>query len=224
MPAQPQRGLRLLLCAAYVLPSLSLAPPAARLTLPAAELPARWRKVHDCERPSRWRQSLDDEDCAALLASDGAEPPVAANARAYRSLVPSLDSVRAFLEANDRAAAAGKLLVVKFYSERCPACLRIAAKYRRLATDFGGAVDCYEAELKAARPLLEALGVTAVPSLQIFDGEGVTRLFHGPCHPKDFKKVASKVKAAARIARERRGLLRCFGERMGEELRAAPDV
>ena len=26
-------------------------------------IPARWAKLHDCERPAKWREALDEEDC-----------------------------------------------------------------------------------------------------------------------------------------------------------------
>ena len=27
------------------------------------EIPARWKKMHDCERPTRWREAMTEEDC-----------------------------------------------------------------------------------------------------------------------------------------------------------------
>ena len=98
----------------------------------------------------------------------------------YTDLVPRLVTVDDFLEANERANARGKLLLVKwlprathgplprrapstrctaesvhhmwrrFYSRRCRACLRIAAQYRRLALDYSDAIDCYECETSEA--------------------------------------------------------------------------
>ena len=78
----------------------------------------------------------------------------------YDDVVPNLVTMSEFLAANALAAENDRLMVLKFYSKRCPACLRIAAKYRRLAINYREHIDCYEAELKAARPLLERLEVS----------------------------------------------------------------
>jgi hypothetical protein len=58
----------------------------------------------------------------------------------YSDLVPNLVSMEDFLSASRGAARQNKMLVVKFYSMRCRACLRIAANYRRLARKCAGAV------------------------------------------------------------------------------------
>ena len=78
--------------------------------------------------------------------------------------------------------------MVKFYSRQCRACLRIAAKYRRLALEKRDEIDCYEVESLASRSLVDGLNVTKVPSVQIYDPDGVTRLADGPCMPDDFPR------------------------------------
>ena len=181
-------------------------------------MPARWKQVHDCERPARWRESMDEEDCKMyreeLSAAGGtgmiADPP--AGSRSYTDLIPSLLSVDDFLAANQRGAACNKLVVVKFYSNKCRACLRIATKYRRLALDYKEQMVCYEACLQDARSLLERLDVEAVPSVQIFDGEDVTRLATYSCHPKEWKHVDSKIRTAVKSMQKRRSLHKLFGE------------
>ena len=45
-------------------------------------------------------------------------------------------------------------------------------------------IDCYEIEQSEAKALLVTLGVTAVPTLQIFDPEDFTRLTSGLYNPK----------------------------------------
>ena len=83
----------------------------------------------------------------------------------YSDLVPHLASIDDFLSASRSAVQQNKMLVVKFYSKRCRACLRIAAKYRRIARRYGEQVACYEMEQHAAgRELLELLAVEQVPT------------------------------------------------------------
>ena len=196
------------------------------------EIPARWKKLHDCERPNKWRELLDDEDCATynLYRDEFADGPGAALAiseraaaeaskkvnanmsRNYTELVPTLKTLDEFLEANERAEKERRLVVVKFYSRKCRACLRIAAKYRRLALDLQDSVDCYEAEAEGAQNLLERLDVTQVPSIQIFDAEDITRLAMYACHPAHWKKVDAKVRVAMVSMQKRRSLHRLWGE------------
>ena len=161
-----------------------------------SEIPDRWKNKHDCDRPSKWRELLDDEDCriyqlhrdefeegpgaavaiaerAAAVADQAVEEEAKAKltkevSRKYTTLVPTLTTMDEFLEANRVSAETGRLMVVKFYSKNCRACLRIAAKYRRLALDLSETCDCYEAEHYAAELLLERLDVTQVPSIQIW--------------------------------------------------------
>lgn len=206
-----------------------------------ADIPPRWRKLHDCDRPAKWRELLDDEDCRVFLRhrDSFAEGPgaavaiaervaveeaeatateIAANAqtrevsRKYTELVPTLTTMDDFVAVNARAARENRLIVVKFYSKGCRACLRIAAKYRRLALDLKDDVDCYEAELSASQSLLERLDVTAVPSVQIFDGDDITRLAMYTCKPAEWKRVDAKVRIAMVSMQKRRGLHKLFGE------------
>ena len=92
-------------------------------------MPARWLRVHDCERPARWRESYDDEDCRILALLGSADEAAAAatvaarraemqaakeqRSREYKQLVPSIVTVQDFLQANDQANQQGKILVVK---------------------------------------------------------------------------------------------------------------
>ena len=118
-----------------------------------------------------------------------------------------------FLAVTEQAAESNRLVVVKFYSKGCRACLRIAAQYRRLALDLkASGVDCFEAELKQSPMLLQRLDVESVPSIQIFDGEDITRLAMYTCQPKEWKKVDAKVRIATVSMQKRRGLHRLFGE------------
>ena len=202
------------------------------------QIPDRWRKVHDCDRPAKWRELLDDEDCrifnahrdefedgpgaavaiaerAAAEASERVDVEGAARgstSRKYQDLVPTLVTMDDFLDVNAAADKAGRLVIVKFYSNKCRACLRIAAKYRRLALDLKESVDCYEAELSASQSLLERLDVTQVPSIQIFDGNDITRLAMYSCKPADWKVVDAKVRIAMVSMQRRRGLHKLFGE------------
>jgi len=199
------------------------------------EIPPRWRKLHDCDRPSKWRELLDEEDCKIFNLhrqdfEDGpgaaiaiAERTAAAEAakvsediravsRNYTELVPTLLTMDDFVAANLRAAGGNRLVVVKFYSKQCRACLRIAAKYRRLALDLHDSVDCYEVESSAAPTLCQRLDVEQVPSVQIFDGEDVTRLGMFVCKPADWKRVDAKVRIAMVSIKKRRGLHKLFGE------------
>ena len=205
--------------------------PSSRLRCETAVLresprvPARWQATPDCERPVRWREVLiTDEDCKlqreeAAVAAQAAAARAGQPATTYSELVPSLVTVEQFLAANERAEARGRLLAVKFYSQRCRACLRIAAKYRRLALDFSSGVDCYEAEQRSARPLLDALGVTSVPTLQIERPHGVVMLTSGAYRPEELPRVDKRVRTALRSIRERPGLWLSRGERLEATLR-----
>ena len=158
--------------------------------------------MHDCDRPTRWRQYLiTDEDCKLHAENEADLEAASRAARAggsapYSEMVPQIVSIEDFIAANDFARRGGRLLAIKFYSKRCRACMRIAAKYRKLAADFEGGVDFYEAEEKAARDLAEVLGVIAVPTLQIYHPEGVTKLSSGAYQAADVKKVDRRVRAA----------------------------
>lgn len=185
-------------------------------------MPARWKGVHDCERPARWRTSMDDADCKIykeelradrVAAADGMMRKTSKPSRKYSDVVPQLITMDDFLEANERGRELGQLVLVKFYSNKCRACLRIATKYRRLAIDYEGKVICYEACLQDARSLLERLDVSAVPSVQIFDGEDITRLASYSCHPKEWSKVDSKIRTAMKsMSAGRHGLHAIYGE------------
>uniref|UniRef100_A0A7S0LBH7 Thioredoxin domain-containing protein n=1 Tax=Coccolithus braarudii TaxID=221442 RepID=A0A7S0LBH7_9EUKA len=184
-------------------------------------IPARWEKVHDCQRPARWREVLiTDEDC--LLHKQEEELKAAASAKAgvYGERVVTLLTMDDFLEANALGMKRGRLVAVKFYSKRCRACLRIAAKYRRLSVDFEEQFDFYEAEEKAARPLCEALGVGSVPTLHVYDPNGVVKLSSGTYKPAELSKVDKRVRTAMRSMQQRPHLWRRQGERMIEALEA----
>jgi hypothetical protein len=189
-------------------------------------MPDRWRKVHDCERPTKWRQSMDDDDCELYeleLASgrptgQWSQGTVAAVwkrlgrpawRRKYTEVVPQLTTMEELLDRAAKAAAHDRLLIVKAYSNRCRACVRIAAKYRRLALKYHDEIDCYELEESAAAgELLQRLGVKSLPWLLVFDGEAATQLASCACKVADFKGVEVKVLSAVEAMKKRRSLLR----------------
>ena len=51
-----------------------------------------------------------------------------------------------------------------------------------------------------------------MPSVQIFDGEDITRLAMYSCAPKDWKRIDAKVRIAMVSMQKRRGLHKLFGE------------
>ena len=138
--------------------------------------------------------------------------------RKYTELVPSLNSTDDLLWASERSSGAKRLLVVKFYSKKCRMCYRIAAKYRRLALDYQNDIDCYESASDDARQLFEALNVTQVPSVQIFDGRRVTRLADFSAKPTEWKKLLSKVDTAIKSMQKRRDLHDIFGTQLIDDL------
>ena len=178
------------------------------------EMPARWLNVHDCERPRRWREEfIDDEDCKTHLEQQaagggGAAAPKSSN---YTDVIGEIVTLDDFYAAAASSAESDRLFVLKFYSKSCRACLRIAAKYRRLATENAGKIDCYEAELNAARELFRELDVQETPSIQIFHGtlfgQSLTRLASSRCKPSDFAKVQQKILGAHVAVEQKRGLL-----------------
>ena len=184
----------------------------------ALEIPARWQKVPDCERPNKWRELMDDEDCKfekqqKKLLGEGKKinDP-------YVEIIPQLKTLDDFLKANAHAQSREKALVVKFYSRQCRACLRIAAKYRRLALEKRDEIDCYEVESLASRPLVDGLNVTKVPSVQIYDPDGVTRLADGPCMPDDFPRLERKVDVVIRSMQKRRSAHKVVARSYAAEL------
>lgn len=204
--------------------------------------------MHECDRPTRWRELMNDAECKAWRNANGLEDeedgwfPAASPAplfdfedveddglssdsiASYKDLIPTLVTLDDFLMASANSAASRRLLVVKFYSKRCRACLRIAAKYRRLAREVVDHVDCFEAEFSASRSLLQALDVGALPTVQIFIGEDVTRLYQCSCTVSAFPKVAAKVRFAADAMQSRRGLLLRLGEPLAGVLSAGGPV
>jgi len=131
----------------------------------------------------------------------------------YTELVPNLSTIEEVQAANDAAAKSNRLVLIKFYSTSCRACLRIAARYRRLALDFADQLDCYEiADSPESRAVFDALGVTQVPSLQIWDDS--LRIGKYSCMPKQWKVVDAKVRVAMLSMTKRRTLHKLFGERM----------
>ena len=189
-------------------------------------IPARWAKLHDCERPAKWREALDEEDCKTWRLYNCQNNPDAEECelvydvldskpkkKKYDDLVPNLNSLNEVTAATEHATSRDKLVIFKFYSKSCRACLRIAAKYRRLALDFEDELECYEiADTPANRPVFDALGVSQVPSVQIFDGS--IRIGKYSCMPKEWKKVDAKVRVAMMSMTKRRTLHKLFGERM----------
>ena len=143
---------------------------------------------------------------------------LSAKERRYQELVPNLVTFEDFLEANERAEESGKLVIVKFYSKKCRACLRIAALYRKLAMRHHEALDCYECMVQdSSRPLYERLEVKDVPSVQILDPQRITRLSQFSCAPKEFKKVVAKVEVAMLSMKRRRGLHLLLGQSLLDE-------
>lgn len=169
-----------------------------------AKMPARWRGVHDCDRPAKWRESMDDEACEALLrdspgGSEDAAQRRGANAKtkaasAASSRLPAITTMEDFVAATERAKEGDRLMVVKFYSERCRACLGIAPKFRRLAKDLDGSVDFYEVEVGGAMALAKQFGVVELPTVQIYDCDNVTRLGSYSCAPPSWKKAEKKLR------------------------------
>ncbi|KAH8081090.1 beta-ketoacyl-acyl-carrier-protein synthase III [Aureococcus anophagefferens] len=187
-------------------------------------MPERWRKVPVCDRPNRWREGVSQEECDA--AEDGRPAPARSRRRrrwsrrtqpvgsrhdAGAAAVDELQGRRAAAhlapglhrgEPDQRRPPAP--VVVKYYSPQCKACLKIAAKYRRLALDLADDVDCFEVDTVASRPLVKFMNVTKVPSIQIFDPAGIVRLGDSPCMPQDFDRVRHKIDVARTSIKRRR--------------------
>lgn len=188
-------------------PMLKKAPPSLLVEAPVG-LPSRWQKVPDCERPQKWREVFDDEDCKFEKTQKKLEKEAEVQGKKindpYVEIIPQLKTLDDFLKANALAQERQKAIVVKFYSRQCRACLRIAAKYRRLALEKRDEIDCYEVESLSSRPLIDGLNVSKVPSVQIYDPDGVTRLADGPCMPDDFSRLERKVEVVIRSMQKRR--------------------
>ncbi|KAH8076127.1 hypothetical protein JL721_113 [Aureococcus anophagefferens] len=208
---------------------------AAALEGAPISMPERWRKVPVCDRPNRWREGVSQEECDAaagrptrkkaasmvpgeLSPSDLGTTPAAPPSTNYKDVVPQLISLQDFIEANQISDVRRRLVVVKYYSPQCKACLKIAAKYRRLALDLADDVDCFEVDTVASRPLVKFMNVTKVPSIQIFDPAGIVRLGDSPCMPQDFDRVRHKIDVARTSIKRRRKIHAWVGTSYGDEL------
>ena len=91
-------------------------------------------------------------------------------------------------------------------------------RYRRLALELRDEIDCYEVESLASRALVNGLNVTKVPSVQIYDPDGVTRLADSTCMPDDFPRVARKVDVVIQSMKKRRSAHRIVAKSYADEL------
>ena len=192
-----------------------------------SSMPKRWAALHECERPARWREKYDAEDCKIYgeFGQDAVEGRVSTTIgssigkpRKYTDIVQTLNTTEDLLRVAAQSSGEARLIVVKFYSKKCRMCYRIAAKYRRLALDYESDIDCYEAASDDARGLFEALNVTAVPSIQIFDGRKVTRLASYAAKPQEWRKLLGKVNTAMRSIKARRSIHEVFGTALIDDL------
>ena len=178
-------------------------------------MPHRWRSVPDEERPARWRQARPT-DHQAQIETQGTN----LETQQPSTQVTALQTANDLVSFCQEREASDSLVVLKLYSKRCRACNMIAPMYKRLARNHADALDCFEVECQAnlaARPLVETLGVEALPSIVVFDPVRVTRVYSCSLAPAEFKAVEAKVAQAVRCMRGRRTLMR----RRGDALRAA---
>lgn len=67
-------------------------------------------------------------------------------------------------------------VLVDFWSQTCPHCLRLAPHFADASAQYEGQVKFVKVAAQAARPLFTEYGVSAVPTLVLFaDGKEVTR-------------------------------------------------
>ena len=210
--------------------------------VPECERPKRWREKFDeddCkiyfehgEDAMLGKVSIDSDGVsseshgshvsggATLETSSGSDNQIASGkSRRYTEVIASLNTTDDLLKASARSSDAARLIVVKFYSKKCRMCYRIAAKYRRLALDYAEEIDCYEAASDDARELFEALEVTQVPSIQIFDGRRVTRLANFAAKPTEWKRLLGKVETAMKSIKSRRTIHDVFGTPLIDSLK-----
>eukprot|EP00611_Tribonema_gayanum_P021400 TRINITY_DN4103_c0_g1_i4.p1 TRINITY_DN4103_c0_g1~~TRINITY_DN4103_c0_g1_i4.p1 ORF type:complete len:190 (-),score=29.80 TRINITY_DN4103_c0_g1_i4:1144-1713(-) len=87
-----------------------------------------------------------------------------------------------FLEA--MASNADRPVVIKFYDTFCRACKAIAPKFERMAQENPG-VSFYEVEFRENKPLCKSLGITMLPTIQIYRG-AAGKVASMPVGPKRF--------------------------------------
>ena len=103
-------------------------------------------------------------------------------ASSIEPIVDLCDFERALASAGDR------LVVIKFYSRKCRACLAIEPQFARLAK-AGLAADFYEVDHAASRPLDELAGIRKLPAAHIYrDGELVCTHGLGRKHFEAFRE------------------------------------
>jgi len=87
-----------------------------------------------------------------------------------------------FLEA--MAANGDKPVVLKFYDTFCRACKAVAPKFERMAQENPG-VAFYQVEFRQDKPLCKSLGITMLPTIQIYQGSA-GKIADMPVGPKRF--------------------------------------
>jgi len=91
---------------------------------------------------------------------------------ADETFIQRIDSQPAFRELIDRNPE--KIVVVKFFSNQCQACKKIAPRYRQYARDFStdsSQFEFAEIEVLQNRNLMKELGVKRMPSVHFYAGE-----------------------------------------------------
>ncbi|GMH95760.1 hypothetical protein TrST_g12690 [Triparma strigata] len=103
-----------------------------------------------------------------------------------------LNSQEEYLEWLEKCASNDSLAVIKFHASWCKSCQAFSRKFQQLSSLSPSSISYASLEFSANPKLCRSLGVTHLPSVQIYKGsEGKVESFS--CSPKRFDKVKVKI-------------------------------
>ena len=104
-----------------------------------------------------------------------------------------IDTVNAPDEFDRRVLAGEGPVLVKFFTTRCPACRRLAPTIKKLAARYEGRVDVLEVDGDQAGQLVERYGISAVPTVLLFNGGKIVGRWVGVRSQDEYEAALDKV-------------------------------
>ncbi|GMH67357.1 hypothetical protein TL16_g04658 [Triparma laevis f. inornata] len=115
-----------------------------------------------------------------------------AKPEAPKQEVITLKTQEEYLTFLETCATTNSLAVIKFHASWCKSCQSFSRKFTHLSTLSPSSISYASLEFSSNPKLCRSLGVTHLPSVQIYKGkEGKVESFS--CSPKRFEKVKVKI-------------------------------